>query len=500
MSLSYARKSFHQVCEMLRFGNHFVLLIAIIASLASASPAVAQIEQLARRVPSTANALIVINARSAYNSPLAEARNWNQSGVVSKRDGMVELPSRADQILMAAEFDYEFVQPLWEVAVASATELPPMQELANRSGAQLDRIAASQIFERANDSVVAKLGTKVIGAWAPANRQQVSRWLRESHRRKQPELSEYLTDAIAKAADETNHVVLALDLQGLLDPAEVAQTLAKRDDVPKANAESVAEVIASLRGARLEVQLENPAQGSLTLDFERETESLSGFAKPLLLQALSKNGLNIDDIQAWNVRSIEKSIVLDGEVSPAGLRRILSVLTSPVGPLTKKPSEESIASGISVDASQEYFQAVVNYLNDLFFSDQKPRSLHEEKVWIERYAHKIEDLVTYQVDPDLVDFGQQAAGSLREILSVINRAQTRSDLRESTIDIGGQRRYGRYGAYGYYEKAGAKRDRQLIQADEAGRGWGASQAIVEELRSLSSQTRAEMTARYNRQF
>lgn len=487
---------------MLKFGNHFVFLCAILASLANALPAAAQIEQLARRVPSSANALIVINARSAYNSPLAEARNWNQSAVVSKRDGMVELPSRANQILMAAEFDYEFVQPLWEVAVASATELPPMRDLASRSGAQLDRIAASQVFERTNDSVVAKLGTKIIGAWAPANRQQVSRWLRESHRRKQPDLSEYLTDAITKATDETNHIVLALDLQGLLDPAEVAKTLAKRDDLPtdEGGADSLATVVASLRGARLVVQLKDPAQGSLTLDFEHETESLTGFAKPMLLEALSKNGLNIDDIQAWKVRSIEKSIVLEGEVSPAGLRRILSVLTSPVGPLTKKPSEDSIASGISVDASQEYFQAIVNYLNDLFFSDQKPRSLHEVKVWIERYAHKIEDLDTYQVDPDLVDFGQQAVGSLREILSVINRAQTRSDLRESTIDIGGQRRYGRYGAYGYYEKAGATRDRQLIQADEASRGLGAAGTIVEELRSLSSQTRNEMTARYNRQF
>lgn len=487
---------------MLRFGNQYALLFAVIASLATALPAVAQIEQLARRVPSSANALIVINARSAYNSPLAEARNWNQSGVVSKRDGMVELPSRANQILMAAEFDFEFVQPLWEVAVASVTELPPMQELANRSGAQLDRIAASQVFERTNDSVVAKLGTKVIGAWAPANRQRVSRWLRESHRRQQPELSEYLTDAIAMAADETNHIVLALDLQGLLDPAEVASTLAKRDDLltKDANAETLAEVVASLRGARLMVQLENPAQGSLTLDFEQDTGSLTGFAKPLLLQALSKNGLHIDDIQDWKVRSTAKSIVLEGEVSAKGLRRILSVLTSPVGPLKNKPSEDSIASGISVDASQEYFQAVVNYLNDLFFSDQQPRSLHEEKVWIERYAHKIEDLDTYQVDPDLVDFGQQAAGSLREILSVVNRAQTRSDLRESTLDFGGQRRYGRYGTYGYFEKAGAKRDRQLIQADEASRGLGAAQAIVEELRSLSSQTRAEMTARYNRQF
>ncbi|WP_145062198.1 hypothetical protein [Adhaeretor mobilis] len=111
----------------------------------------------------------------------------------------------------------------------------------------------------------------------------------------------------------------------------------------------------------------------------------------------------------------------------------------------------------------------------------------------------IEDLDSNQVDPELAGFGQHVVDSLHRIVSVLDRAQKRSDLREST-SYAGRRRYGRYGTYGYFEQQDSLRDRQAIQAEEASRGLESAHTIVEELRSLSAQTRQTMTERYNLSF
>jgi len=462
----------------------------------------AQLDQLAIRVPSSANALVVIDVKSAYASPLAQAQGWKSNGLRAHQNGMIALPAQAEKFLMAAEMDFEFMQPLWEVAVAYVRQLPAMSDIATRSGGRVDRLAGADAVERPNDSFVVKLGPKVIGAMSPANRQHVNRWIRDSRRRKSSALSPYLAETLDVANDPANHIVLALDLQGLLAPAEIASKLAKQDLLfdENANLPVLAEVIASLRGIRMEVQLLSPPHGRLTLDFEQDAEILGEVAQPLLLHVLTKNGARIDDIQDWKAKHLGKSIALEGELSQSGLRRVLALLSSPVGPMAASSSASSSSEDPVAEASQRYFQAVTNYLNDLFLNDSKPPSLYQAKLWVERYARKIEDLDNHQVDPEVVTFGQNVVASLYEIVSVLGRSEMRADLRESNMVDSGRRRYGRYGAYGFYEKSHVTRDRMIVQADEANRGLQETQAIVGELRRLSAQTREAMTQRYDRPF
>jgi len=462
----------------------------------------AQLDQLAMRVPSSANALVVINVKAAYSSPLARAQGWNSAGWQAHQDGMDTLPALAEQFLMAAEIDFEFMQPLWEIAVAYVHEMPALKAIAARSGGQIDRIAGSEAVQRPNDSVVVALGPKVIGAFSPANRQQVNRWVRDSRRRKSAELSPYLTEALGLASKPANHIVLAIDLQGLLAPTEVADKLAKQDSIldEKVDLASVAKVVASIRGVCLEVQLQNPPQGRLEINFEQNADILTGVAKPLLLAVLAKNGAGIPDIQDWVVSSQDKTITLAGKLSQSGMRRVLSVLSNPVGPMAASSASNASADDAVAKASQRYFQTVTGYLDDLFINGGQPASLYQAKLWVDRYARKIEDLETYQVDNEVVAFGQDVAASLHEIVSVLDRAERRSDSREANLYDSGRRRYGRYGAYGYFEKSSVTRDRQLVQSDEANRSLRETHVIVDELRELSAKTRQVMTERFSLPF
>jgi len=461
-----------------------------------------QLEQLAVRVPDSANALVVINAKGAFASPLARAHHWVQGGLQSHQDGMILLPASVDRFLMAAELDFEFMQPHWEIAVAHVRQMPTMQEIATRSGGRLDRLAGALAVERPNDSFVVTLGPKIIGAMSPANRQQVTRWVRQSKRRKTSELSPYLAEALAAAGKSDNHIVMAFDLQGILAAAEIAREIAKNKTLLEAtdDTESLSKAIASVRGIRLEIALHDPPRGRLSIDLEQDAALLSKLAKPLLLAVLARHGAVIEDFRGWEVRLAGKSVLLQGELSQSGLRRALSVLSSPVGPMSVSASASSSSNDLIAEASQRYFQSVTHYLNDLFFSDRHPQSLYQVKTWVDRYARKIEDLSIHQVDQEVVAFGRDTVASLHEIVSIVNRAERRTDLREANLYDSGRRRYGRYGAYGYFEKSYVTRDRELVQADEANRGLHESQRIVEELRMLSAQTRQTMTERYDREF
>ena len=187
-------------------------------------------------------------------------------------------------------------------------------------------------------------------------------------------------------------------------------------------------------------------------------------------------------------------------MSPGGLRRVHSLLSGPVGPWTKPANDYPTPENAMAEASRAYFQSVTGYLNDLFFDGERPQSMYQISVWVERYARKIEDLNTTGVDPDVKSYASDVVMSLREIGSVVERSQSRSDLREATMFNSGRSRYGRYGAYGWFEKSYVTRDRELIRTDETMRGLRGSEAIVDDLHALTTQTRKTMTDRYGVEF
>lgn len=461
-----------------------------------------QVEQLANRVPATANAIVVVNVQAAYASPMAHAKDWNQSGPSAHEAGMIPLPASAEWFLMAAQMDYEFMHPLWEIAVAYVREMPSMKDIATRSGGRVDQLAGAQAVERPNDSYVVTLGPRIIGAMSPANRQQVIHWVRRSSVRKSPQVTEYLLNTLDGAKRAPSQILMVLDLHGLLAPEEISAVLAlqKTFAVGKGNSSDVRRVVAGIKGVRLAVELQNPPLGELRVDFSEDAWVLSEIAKPMILGVLRHHGASIDEIGHWSVRVDGPSIVMEGELSSSGLRRVLNVLSGPVGPMSASAGEVGSSGDAVALASQRYFQSITNYLNDLFLSGRQPENMYQAKVWIDRYARKINDLNTHQVDKDLLSYGADVVSYLQQILAVIQRSQQRTDIWEANLYASGDRPLGRYGAYGYYVKPDVARDRELIQTNEALRGERATQEIIADLHELTNKTREEMTKRYQINF
>ena len=479
------------------------LILLAVCMISFPRIAEAQLNQLITRAPAESNSLVVIDAQAVLASPMARAGDWDDGRRQAHRSGMLGLPADVNYFLMAAEIDYEFMQPLWEIAVAHMPQRPTMKEVAEHCGGRIDRLSGSEAVERPNDSFVVAFGPRIIGAASPANRQQVIRWVRESRVKRAPDLSDYLTEAITAVEEKSAQMVLAFDLSGLLAESEVAAKLADSEALTGASIDTkaAASVIAGIKGVRLEIKFEEAAKARLRLSFSENPNSIESVSGLLVTEILTKRGAKVQDISSWAARQEKNDIVLEGKLSESGLRRVLSVLSGPVGPWAQPAPYETTPENAAGEISRSFFQSVTGYLDDLFVDNvNQPQSLYQVEVWVERYARKIEDLDTSGVDPDVLTFANDVVIRLREIGTTLQRAQQRSDLRESTMWDSGRNRYGRYGTYGFFEKGYITRDRHLIQADEGLRGLRESSVIVDEMRELSANTRQAMTERYGIPF
>lgn len=474
-------------------------LIVLVALFVETQRAAAQLDQLVLRVPSAANALVIVNAQSLHAHIQSVGDDWEGAGQTAPLAGV-------QWYLQAAELDYEFMQPLWEVSVSALPQAPTMEQIAAASGGRADRLAGSVTVERPNDSYVVAFGPRVLAVMSPANRQQVARWIREAKTRKAPALSPFLTDAVRIADAGPAQIIVAFDLGGVLAPEEIEHALAKSPALTAAGVDpnGAAELLGNLSGLRLNIQWRDDAfHGELVVEFSQSPAALAKVAQPLLLEILAKRGANVGALEQWTSSVRGNAIVLEGVMTSSGLRRVASILSSPVGPASAAPapSAQTVSpESVTGAASQAYFRAVTGYLDDLFGGNIRPQSLYQIQVWVDRYARQIQDLNTQNVDPDVLAYTSNVIVLLGEIGSEMQRAQMRSDIRESTVDGPGFNRYGRYGAYGYFEKGYVARDIALAQADEASQGLAAMQQIVGELHQLSDQTRQAMSQRYGIQF
>jgi hypothetical protein len=324
--------------------------------------------------------------------------------------------------------------------------------------------------------------------------------------KKTPDLSPYLSGAVATAEEGPDQVMLAFELNSVFAPEEVATALAKSQAASQAgiNVDEAAKIIASIVGMRLDIVLGSSHQGRLTISFQDDPAPLAPAVQPLLAEILAKHGAQVEGLAKWTATSQPQAILLEGELSPSGLRRVVSILSGPVGPWSSSEIQDTAQTttpeSVIGQASQRYFQAVTGYLDDLFGGNVQPQSMYEARVWVERYARQIEALDTTNVDPNVLSFASNVVMLLGEIGSGAERSQMRSDIREATLDGPGSYRYGRYGTNGYFEKGYVARDRALVQADETSQGLAATQQIVAELHQLSAETRQAMTQRYAMQF
>jgi hypothetical protein len=410
-------------------------------------------DPLLKKVPDSANTLVLIDVERTLASELAKKEGWGQKLELAYVNRPVFLPPEASKLVIAGALQptANFAR-LWELGVMQLNEPLSMRTIARSEGGYVDSIAGNEAAWTPSDAYFVSFAENQLGVLFPAERQFVSRWVNFAKDNTSVHLSPYLTEA-SRLTNEQVQILLAIDLADVVQPHQAQERIEASLILQKAklDPEQAGKILASLRGATLRIAVGKTAQAQLRIDFGSDIGPLKAIAKELVLSVLEDFGANVEDMKSWKVELQPTAIHMEGAVSQDGLRRIFSVIELPTTKFSTlkdssgppQGSEEALKNKIR-DNSLTYYRAVDVLLKDL---QRDLRGNKASAAVMERYAKKIDRMPILQVDPELLDFGAKVANTLRTM--ALSKRQGGVGYGVDTAGMGGGG-YANYSvSYGY---------------------------------------------------
>lgn len=499
------------------------LISGMVASLflLFAAPASAQVGALARRLPASSNAMMIVHVDQVLASPIAKANDWKFKLAKARMEGVSVLSPEAKTAVFGIEFDLEVRTQLHEAVVMELDEDPNLEGLANRVHGELDKFGAYQAVALPGDAFVVNFGSRRVAAIAPGNRQMVARWVRETESRTASGLGDYLNKVLERA--DAAPITLALDLDHAVTARHVHGVL---ETLPafksRANIDALAASLASIRGVSLAVSFGENTTGKLTVDFAQAVDVTPADAKLLLLDAIGRNGLMLDEFADWQPAVSGQQISLSGELGPSGRKRIFSLFSPP--PAIKQPPVEgdgATTQSTAAHASQQYFRHIADLLKDLRLKKtdtSSAQTMGQWASWYESYARRIDQLPVLNVDPELVSFAGYAAQSLRNACQSLRTGAANSRTRQVNVKPV-YNTYTHSNVYGYsyrwdgsggpvgttssvsvYDKYAVQQERTIARTEERIGAYGSANEIMQKVDQSLGEMRQKMTAKYRLEF
>jgi hypothetical protein len=483
---------------MLRFPVQSIALGLFCGAVcASVTQAADELVPLLRRVPADANVLLAVDIQGVLDSPLAVGEGWRERLDEDHESRPMLLPPKGLRLVRAASFDLHAAKTAWQVALVDFSDAPSLKDLAEREPGHLDTIANAEAFwcPRLGAYLVAA-GADTLGAMFPANRQHVGRWLKQ----RGGQISAYLSGAAEELNGSGPQLVLAIDLDEAFEVENVRESLEAADLGTTIDADAIAPIVASARGATLAITLADGASGTLTIEFAKDAKPLAPIAKPLVLEALARAGATLDDLEDWEAQVSGRKLSMSGELSRGALMRLGTVFELPSLPLDDSGRDEDTADAgdPKVYASQGHFKSVQRLVDNLF-DMRGAKTMGQKAMWFESYAKKIDALPLLNVDAELQDYSAHVAGLLRQAATDMKGATIRSGVRQSeasAANVGDDY----YSGYDYDGSRQKFQDRRTVRAQERGNAAVTAAEVERVIAEESTAIRRTMTERYKVEF
>lgn len=507
-----------------------VTALTVLALATVPGRARAQFEHMIGRVPKEANALVLVNGDKIFSSPIAVKNNWQVNRKHMYESGVAFLPPAAKSGLLAAHIDFGFMVPLWELSLYELGRDVSVDEVVKHTRGTLDNVAGKQIIATHTDSFIVPVSSRIFGTIIPANRQLVARWLRDYQNAQTPNLSNYLTEAYGFAKNDGTPVILALDLEDIVTLDGAKSALRKADDLALSPEEvdSIAKVLASLKGIMFGITLRDAVFGKIKVDFYEDAAPLGKHGKQILLHVLSKQGAMIDELATWDAKVSGKQLTLEGFLTPSGARRLASLFHRPMTVSDDQLAESSAPNAPRVpeeslvrEASKKYFTNVTSLLHDLKVDSREFSTYGQTALWMDKYANKIDEQPVLNVDDELIKYGSFASESLRygasTLRSSLNQASTAAKdvpTQYNTYTYGQtygySYRYGLlgggmmpWGSYGYVNVPDIYATNAIkakVRGTTERQGAISTREVMQNLQKATGEVRQKMTKKYMEEF
>ncbi len=511
--------------------HRLVINLPLLACFFLPIVAQAQFKGMKPRIPTDANTLILINAEKMFGSSVADRERWEARREAAYQAGVSALPPDATEVVLAGRTDHEFGESIWELALVRLRNERNVTTVAQRFGGTMDEIAGRSAARLPSDHFVVQMAPNLLGSYTPANRQDVSRWLRSTDVTAAGSgLSPYLEQAFSYATEVGSPIIMAMDVDAAISPAEVRQRIDSFDALKNAGipVDELAKLISGTRGITLGITLQDQSIGAIRVDFADSPKLLAEVGKPLLIEVLGRQGAMIEDIRDWSPSISGNTFLLKGKLSTGGMRRVMSVLELPASLADAMHDASSSGSDpegtAKLIATQQYWKSVTTLLDDL---REKPKRDHvktfgQAAMWYDKYARKIDRLPILNVDEELLNYGANTAAMLRDAEMAMKGVGMRSSQRTASNNPSSGGYYSTFGGYRanmgyggvYYgtpnmtASVGAGRASlqekgrtdAIIRGQERTRGAATVQDIWQGIDESTAAMRRQMTAKYSADF
>ena len=482
------------------------MMLVLPAAMIFSLNAQAQFDDAAKWVPQSANTLVMVRTQEIFKSELAQKEYWQAKRSAAFKAGAGFLPPDTKRLLMGAQLDFEHMEPIWEVAVfEKAGDALSIVDVSERVKGNLDSVDGNPAIVLPNDSFLVKVNDSTLAAMTPANRQMTSRWVRSSKVGRM-NLSDYLSQAV-QFADDNADVIVAFDLHDAISSERIKERLASGGVIKKENIDSIAKTLTTIRGLTLGITINDKITGAIKIDFTGSPAMLASSGKAVLLSALKRNGLMVDDFENWDMQVKPKELLLTGALSSEGMRQVGSLIEHPLV-VDFTGSAGAGSAGAEVDMktrSIQYFTNVEQLAGEL--RNRSAKGLDTYAKWFDKYAREIEKLSVLNVDPVVVDYGQYVASSFRDISGSLLDSNYQKNVEQQQFSdtepygyqwSGNGSYWGRYSNNSMYNQN--TRNRQIAGGRAREAGANRAKAIVREIDAETAKVRNEMSKKYNTNF
>jgi hypothetical protein len=493
------------------FWDTFQRLLAcgtLVLTAIAATPVKAQFGELLNKVPQDANVLVMVDLTKILGSEISSQEQWAKKIAELQQQGVSHIPRGASSYVVAAQMDLDFKQSIWEsTLIRFAGGAPSIKDVAAKFGTKPERLSGHDTARLPDDSIAVAFDERVLGAYLPGNRQEVSRWLKEVDSPNNRGVSPYLRRAEGYAVEVGTPIVMTIDLTGGLSKEQIADRLAnfKTLEGKTYDADQVASILSSIEGVTLGATVGEKINASIRVDFTADITPLGDVIVELLWEVLAREHAMLEEFPQFKSKVSAHTVQVSGTLSSASLRQLLMLLTAApaLGDALRKDATELVATDDETkvrEASKAYFSAIDETLDDLIGKrgTGQMKTFGQVGLWFQNAARQLERRSTLNVDPDLVAWGQQMISAMRDTSNVLRGVGMQSSVAQSQVSgnfapAAGGTGYGPSYGYGYgygsaYGMGGA------VPGLSAGyrAAWNA-EAWREDLKQVDAQRRAIRT-------
>lgn len=462
--------------------------------------------KLLQRIPGNANVLTVIDTKALMNSQRSLTDGWTQKRSLDYQSGKLPFPPGMNFAVIASEYIPAEHRNAWQVTLLEFPGKVYEDKVAKMEGSDVELVENLYVIPSRRNMYFVQFERESWGIFAPANRQQMMRWIKFAKSNTTNAVSQYLTNAVIDGGS-TGQINIAMDLTDTLDRAEILNRL-QQSKVMDKDIDRVkwTNFIKGIKGLRLSLNVTNSFGTELRLDF---SEDVAPYAKQLpgfIIETVERAGYHVGDLSQWQPTVNGKTMMMKGALDSDDFKKVLSL----VMPATMGPDQDDQLSGPAATAanSQRYFKAVNNLLTELRTKSDRmdrDRAWTVNASWYEYTVRKLEQLPIVNVDQNLIDYTNEVAAQLRicaQSLRGVNIDNLVLDT-EKRKSMGG---YGYNSTYGngwggfYGGQYSNYQEVTTAKAQVAAAGAKSRNTIWTQIGDATSALRAALSQRYNLEF